>query len=70
MVRYQLQWRMKKESREFYNHFAYKTIICPHRDLDFTLDNVQVEVVPEPATMGLVGLFGGMIALLRRFHVC
>ena len=44
--------------------------VSAHRDLDFTLDNVQVEVVPEPATMGLVGLFGGMIALLRRFHVC
>ena len=35
---------------------------------NFSFDNVQV--VPEPATMGLIGLFGGGMMALRRFRIC
>ena len=37
-------------------------------DSEYTFDNVQV--VPEPATMGLIGLFGGGMMALRRFRIC
>ena len=32
------------------------------------VDNVAL--VPEPATMGLIGLFGGALTALRRFRIC
>ena len=31
------------------------------------LDNLNVQAIPEPATMGLIGLFGGGIMFVRRF---
>lgn len=31
------------------------------------VDNMSVEAIPEPATMGLLGLFGGGILFVRRF---
>ncbi len=31
-----------------------------------TLDNISVEVIPEPATLGLVAAFGGMVLFIRR----
>lgn len=30
------------------------------------MDNVYVEVIPEPATLGLVGVFGAMLVWIRR----
>jgi hypothetical protein len=29
-------------------------------------DNANLTVIPEPATMGLVGLFGGGLLIIRR----
>ena len=37
-------------------------------DSSYSFDNIQV--VPEPATMGLIGLFGGGMMALRRFRIC
>ena len=31
------------------------------------LDNLNVQAIPEPATIGLIGLFGGGIMFVRRF---
>ncbi|OUX37375.1 MAG: hypothetical protein CBE26_03510 [Kiritimatiellaceae bacterium TMED266] len=33
------------------------------------LDNIDVQAIPEPATMGLIGLFGGGLMLARRLNV-
>jgi hypothetical protein len=32
----------------------------------YTLSNLSVDVIPEPATMGLLGLFGGGLLVIRR----
>ena len=32
------------------------------------IDNVGVMAVPEPATLGLIGLFGGAMVFLRRLR--
>ena len=34
------------------------------------IDNLTVDVIPEPATLGLVGLFGGaLVAMRRKFRI-
>ena len=45
--------------------FAGGIATSPYSQLDWTLDNVTVEVVPEPATLALLGL-GGMVFLRKR----
>lgn len=43
-------------------------LVSTNRDLDFMVDNLQVEVIPEPATLGIVTAAGiGIIAIRRRF---
>lgn len=35
-------------------------------NIKIRFDNVRIEAVPEPATLGLVGVFGGMLFWIRR----
>ena len=35
-------------------------------DLPILVDNISVDVIPEPATLGLVGLIGGALLFIRR----
>ncbi|HKL20253.1 MAG TPA: PEP-CTERM sorting domain-containing protein, partial [Tichowtungia sp.] len=34
--------------------------------LDYAVDNISVEVIPEPATVGMFGVFGAALLLIRR----
>lgn len=35
-------------------------------DVDYYIDNIKLEAVPEPATLGMVGLFGAAVMFVRR----
>lgn len=47
---------------------ALKFVPVQHEEISVGYDNIGV--VPEPATMGLIGLFGGGMMALRRFRIC
>ena len=34
-----------------------------------TVSNLSVDAIPEPATMGLMGIFGGLVVFIRRIRI-
>lgn len=57
---------VRGDAAEGVDRISFSSGIVGSSQVDWYLDNIQLEVLPEPTTLALVGLVGGILLFTRR----